>query len=197
MITPFRAFQVYMAIKFHFTTKSYDFFKFNGKTKGSNLDVFENRKDRFFFTKVSKIVKSEDDLVDFMVANTLDGRKFIGDYISEDGIESYNTYQKEKQSATYTIKGDIEKLFDSVENPAILFRYEKNGYPRIVEQYLSGDLSKFTLPALDNHIKFTEVFDQKYGDDVIWMKISMEIRKLKPFIEYNHIEIVKILKGYI
>ena len=44
MITGYEAFSVYSALKLHFTQKSYDYLKYNGK---SNISViaFENRKD--------------------------------------------------------------------------------------------------------------------------------------------------------
>ena len=65
MITGYEAFCLYQAIKLHFTTDYYDYFKYGGKSKIS-VDAFENRKDKFYFYKLSRRLQSKDDLVDFL-----------------------------------------------------------------------------------------------------------------------------------
>ena len=48
----FDAYQVYTAIKLHFSSSRYDYFKFDGKTKVS-IEKFLQRNDRYFFEKIS------------------------------------------------------------------------------------------------------------------------------------------------
>jgi len=43
-MTAFESYRVYSALKLHFTTDSYDYFKYNGKTKVTP-ENFEKRKD--------------------------------------------------------------------------------------------------------------------------------------------------------
>ena len=45
MISGYEAFGIYQALKLHFTTDSYNYFKYNGKSNIS-VTVFENRKDK-------------------------------------------------------------------------------------------------------------------------------------------------------
>ena len=52
-MTGYEAFGIYQALKLHFTTDSYDFFKYNGKTNVS-VNAFENRKDKYHFYKLSR-----------------------------------------------------------------------------------------------------------------------------------------------
>ena len=47
----FQAYKTYVAIKNHFTSKTYDFFKYNGRTKASR-STFEKRNDKYFFSKL-------------------------------------------------------------------------------------------------------------------------------------------------
>ena len=41
-MTAFESYKMYVALKLHFTTDSYDYFKFNGKTRVSETN-FEKR----------------------------------------------------------------------------------------------------------------------------------------------------------
>ena len=52
-MSPFEAYKLYTAIKNHFTTESYDYFKYNGKVRASE-HTFETRKDKYMFYKLSK-----------------------------------------------------------------------------------------------------------------------------------------------
>ena len=44
----FDVYKIYLAIKLHFTSESYDYFKHNGKTT-ARLATFTKRRDRYFF----------------------------------------------------------------------------------------------------------------------------------------------------
>ena len=54
----FELYSYYMAIKKHFTS-TYDFVKYGGKMR-LTVDGFENRKDKFFFYKLSKRKDAKD-----------------------------------------------------------------------------------------------------------------------------------------
>jgi hypothetical protein len=69
----FAIYMYYLALKRHFTT-DYDFFKYNGKVKSSQ-QAFENRKDKFFFYKLSK----RKDAKEFILANVIADRTHIMD----------------------------------------------------------------------------------------------------------------------
>src|SRR6056300_1924921 len=66
----------YLAMKRHFTS-NYDFKKYNGKVK-ANVMSFENRKDKFFFYKLSKKPEAKD----LILANMLvEPGMLIGDML--------------------------------------------------------------------------------------------------------------------
>jgi hypothetical protein len=48
----FDVYKVYLGVKLHFTTKTYDYIKYGGKVNAT-LDSFTKRKDRYFFHKLS------------------------------------------------------------------------------------------------------------------------------------------------
>ena len=49
---PFEVYQKYLALRTHFKSDSYDYFRYHGKLKG-NRDKFETRKDKYHFYTVS------------------------------------------------------------------------------------------------------------------------------------------------
>ena len=60
--TGFAAYALWNALKLHFTSDSYDYFKYNGKTSIS-VTSFENRKDKYHFYKLSRKFTNKDDFL--------------------------------------------------------------------------------------------------------------------------------------
>ena len=56
----YNAYKTYVALKNHFTSDSYDYFKYKGKARVKE-ETFLKRKDKFFFEKIEK--KYQEDLV--------------------------------------------------------------------------------------------------------------------------------------
>jgi hypothetical protein len=50
----YSAYTLFLAMKQHFTTSSYDYYRFNGKVRASQ-GSFEKRKDKYFFEKLGKV----------------------------------------------------------------------------------------------------------------------------------------------
>jgi hypothetical protein len=63
----FSAYVKYLAFKRHFTTDSYDYFKYNGKVRAS-IDSFQSRNDSFFFLKLAR----KDDYENIILANMIE-----------------------------------------------------------------------------------------------------------------------------
>ena len=48
----FDVYKTYLAVKLHFASDTYDYYKYDGKVN-AKLDTFTKRKDRYFFHKLS------------------------------------------------------------------------------------------------------------------------------------------------
>ena len=102
----FDAYKMYIALKLHFTTKSYNFLDYKGKTRAKR-STFENRNDRYFFKKLS----NRKDMQQFLVANFLTGNKWIGNLVNEEEAEKeYFKWKKRIESLSYTFTNDLDKL---------------------------------------------------------------------------------------
>ena len=60
---------MYLSLKLHFTTDTFDYFKYGNAAKASQQS-FDSRRDKFFFVKLSRTFK-EDELREFFVANMI------------------------------------------------------------------------------------------------------------------------------
>ena len=69
MVNGFDVYKIYLAVKLHFTTDSYDYHKYEGKVN-CKLETFTKNNARYFFHKLGTKY-SKDDILDFFVANFL------------------------------------------------------------------------------------------------------------------------------
>ena len=107
-MVPFDTYKTYLALKNHFTKDSYDYHKYQGKSRAS-LQSFYKRKDRYWFEKLSR-QKEDKEVVDFFVANfvscTDPQTVWIGELIKEGEIR-YKSWQKRIQSLSYLFKHEL------------------------------------------------------------------------------------------
>jgi len=95
----FEVYKIYLAVKLHFTSKDYDYHKYEGKVN-CKLETFTKRNDRYFFHKLSKQYE-QTDILDFFVANfATDSKGWVGNLLQRDGRDVYLDYKKRKEAFT-------------------------------------------------------------------------------------------------
>ena len=192
----YQTYCLFMAIKNHFTQKNYSFFKYKGKVRISK-DKFMMNKDRFKYSRLSKKYDAIE-MQDFILANILSGRKWIGEFMEDDAEQTYINYIKRSQSFTYTFKNDMDKIFSSISSPTKIFKEKNSTYPVLLELHMANDVNIESLCVLNSFIPFIHIFDKKLGeDDFIWSTIRNMIVKLTPFLTYDREKCKKILKDHI
>lgn len=189
--TGYAAFAMYNSLKLHFTSKSYDYFKYHGKTNVSSV-TFLKRKDKYTFYKLSRKY-SLDELRDFYVANFLEGDKWVGDML-KDGEEIYKKWQKTQQSLTYTFENDIIYLLSNGASPDEMLEVKPNGYPTLMRVTQLKQVSLETLVILNDIMNFFPMWNKKIDDDIIWPDFKMKCEKYTPFLNYDKVKFKEILK---
>ena len=189
----FAAFALWNALKLHFSSESYDYFKYNGKTNVSK-QTFSTRKDKYSFYKLSRKFGLTE-LRDYYVANLLvEDAKWVGDVTGPNGEENYRNWQKRQQSLTYTFESDIIKLLDRVDNPNELLVVKNNEFPKLMMHTNQGDISVETLIILDDLMNFFPMWEKEIYDDIVWPNFKMKCLKYKPFVHYDKEKFKQILK---
>jgi hypothetical protein len=192
-LTPYQTYCLYLAIKSHFTQKKYDYFKYSGAVRAT-VESFEKRRDKYHFGRLAKIY-DQNEMIDFLVANFIKNKKWIGELLEDDADDNYMSYLKRKQSFSYCFDNEVTKLFNSVSDPRELFICSSNTYPKILTEYLSGTISLETFVVLNQFICFFDRFDETLNkDDVIWSVIRLKATKLTSFLNYDKIKIKETIK---
>ena len=93
---------MYLSLKLHFTTDTFDYFKYGNAARASQQS-FDSRKDKFFFVKLSRTFK-EDELREFFVANMIVEDKVYPATLVREGAKNYKEYLKRKQSLAYNFQ---------------------------------------------------------------------------------------------
>jgi hypothetical protein len=188
MMEPFDAYKKYLALKHHFTSDSYDYFKYNGKVnvKSTSFDV---RKDKYMFYKLSK----KKDVEGYLIANMLnDGKTWIGDLLSSESEEIYINWLKRQESLSYVFQNDISKLDDDMN---MNFKSNNGEYPLALLLLLRKEICLETLIIIDNIISIFNHWNKSIQDTVVWPDIYRKCLKYKSFLKFDKKTYVNLLKS--
>jgi hypothetical protein len=186
-MTPFEAYQSYLAIKQHFTTQKYDAIKFKWKVRAT-ADSFNKRRDKFFFEKLAK----HEDPKQFLLANFVSNENVWVREIAytESAKRIYEDWQKKIQSLTYTIQNDLSKLDEEFDEN---FKVNDNQHPKLLKLYLGKDITLETVVVLVDLVGCLSMWNKKLANDPVWQNLSLKIRKYTPFLNYDKERIRKII----
>lgn len=187
----YAAFTMYNSLKLHFTSTSYDYFKYHGKTNVSTV-TFLKRKDKYQFYKLSRKYTIEE-LRDFYVANFLEGDSWVGDMV-RDGEVVYQKWQKIQQSLTYTFENDIIYLLSNGGSPDEMLEVKPNDYPILMRMTQLKQISMETLVILNDILNFFPMWTKKIDDDIVWPDFKMKVEKYTPFLNYDKKKFKEILR---
>lgn len=174
----------YQAVKLHFDSKTYDYFKYNGKTS-TTVAAFERRKDKYLFHKISRKIK-DDEMVPFLVSNFLLKQKTWTRELVEPA--AYDTYLKWKQtheSLTYSFDQDIQKILSEGSIDDMLSANKDKGYPRVFTMMNQSDITTETVVILNALTGCIAKWDKVYGDDFYYMGVSNTLKKYAPFLHLD------------
>lgn len=184
----FEAYKTYVAIKNHFSSKTYDFFKYGGRTKASR-STFEKRSDRYFFHKLSK----RKEVVNYLVANFAynDSSTWVGDFVNNEQSDRYYLRMvKIRESLSYIFSQDLDKLETSFDSN---FQVIEGQHPIILRKYLQKEINIETLIILDDMISFMRKWNRRIQDPVVWPQVYFKCKKYRPFFEYDKDKLKKIV----
>ena len=192
----FDVFKTYLAVKNHFTT-DYNYQRYGGRVT-AKLESFTKRPDRYFFHKLSKRY-NERDILDYFVANfAVDGNKWVGNLINNEGAENYTRYRKYKDAFEYHFRNDCVSISNDFARRGIRFDdgfFVHGGqHPRVLRLHIQRKIYIQTTIILDSILSFSKVWDKEISEKVVWPKISLTLAKLKPFVYYNQTQAKLIMK---
>lgn len=186
------AYKTYVALKNHFTSESYDYFRYNKKTNVS-FDSFQKRKDKIFFAKLGN--KKDAYLEDFLVSNFInDTKTWIGELLSDDCENTYKQWKRKQESLTYIFSTEIDFLDNYDKNTFDqLFDVQSGEHPKIIKMYLRKEISIETLVIMNSIFNFTKKYDRMIFDP-LYKEISKLCKKYQPFLKYDSVKMKSVIK---
>ena len=176
-MTEFDAYRQFLALKLHFTSTSYDYFKYNGKHNAS-MESFDKRTDKRFF---KRLVRKNINIVEYYVANLVDGKEWISQF--DDKI--WKEWVSRNQSIEYNFINDAEKLLTNVSEFDIIFKCDKGNHPKLIRAYLGKKISLETMVILEKLLHYRQRFDKEIDETYIWPNVSRLIEKYEPFVRVD------------
>lgn len=192
-MTGFETYELFQALKRHFSQESFDFFKYNGRINTSK-EAFENRKDKWHFYKLSRKFTVREELIDFLVANFLEDENFwINNLLQEEADTRYIEYKKVMQSLSYTFENECKELFENSKDPNELLK-TTGDYPVLLTKAFRKEVSIQTLVLLNNIIGFVPNWSKKIQDTIRWPNYRLKMMKIASFLPQDSVRYKLILK---
>ena len=184
-------YKMYLSLKLHFTTDTFDYFKYGNAAKASQQS-FDSRRDKFFFVKLSRTFK-EDELREFFVANMIVEDKVYPATLVREGAKNYKEYLKRKQSLSYNFKEDVITLHDMSQRFDNLFIID-GVHPPLLKAHLGGKITLETLAIFNKIFQFVGNFDKVIKEDIVWKPLRNRVVKYEPFIHIDKGKYKSIIK---
>jgi len=173
----------YQAIKLHFSSESYNFFHYDGKTRVS-IDAFQKRRDKFLFHRLARKYRDEE-MVPFLVANFVNSDdNWTKSLLEEEAEETYRDWKRRTDSMTKIYTEDLQKIATK-DNFNDLFKVEEGQHPKLLVLFMQKEVTMETMVILNNIFDFIKIWDKKISDDFIYPKVSRKIRKYGAFLNVN------------
>ena len=194
--TGFQSYRLYNSLHLHFTSKSYDFVKYHGKSNVS-VDAFDRRKDKYQFHKLARKYSLEE-IKNFFIANLLDKPdRWPGELLQPECDDTYRKWCKVNQSLSYVFQNDVEKLFSDVVDPNDLLVVESGEYPILLVETMHGSIALETLVILNDLMGFFPMWKEKIKDEYVWPILCRKVERYTPLLVYDRKKMVNILREQI
>tara|TARA_B100001105_G_C22338922_1_gene420330 strand:- start:177 stop:794 length:618 start_codon:yes stop_codon:yes gene_type:complete len=175
------AYTLYLGIKLHFYSESYDFIKYNGKVK-SDINSFIKRKDKYHFAKLFRTHKQE--LQDFYIANLSQKDSWAGDLLDNSSVKIYKEWKNRKQKLTYLFDTEVSDLLRK-QNIRKVLEVKNGQHPILLKRYLAKKVSLETLCIMDEIIGFTKDWNKLIQEKIVYPEVHNKINKYKPFVTHT------------
>lgn len=184
----FEVYSTYVALKTHFSRKTYDYFKYNGAVKVS-VEKYNTRSDKYFFEKLANKYKKEE-VIEYFVSNFLVNSNF---HIIQMNDKNYLEWQRKIQSFSYLFSTDVDTILDRCTTINECMQCKNYNHSEVLKLFLGGRLMMETLIMLNRLTGFIDRYDSMLSEDVIWKQLSFTLKKYDPFIQGSPDQVKEII----
>ena len=184
----FEVYSTYVALKTHFSRKTYDYFKYNGTVKVS-IEKYNKRPDKYFFEKIAKKYNKEE-VIQYFVSNFLVNSNF---HIIQMNDKNYLEWQRKMQSFSYLFSTDVDTILERCTSINECMQCNNSNHSQVLKLFLGGSLMMETLIMLNRLTGFIDRYDDLLNEDPIWKQLSFTLKKYDPFIQGSSKQVKQII----
>lgn len=183
----FEVYKEYIALKKHFNSFTYDYFKYSGKLKYS-VKSFEKRNDKYYF----KLLSKTKDPKSIILSNLLYSDKWIGEIcLNEESQAIYSKWMKINQSLSYIFESELSQIKNLKDSIQI-----NGSHPELLKKYFRNEIHLETLIILIDLCRCYSYWNNALKNDILWKEISLKIVKYKPFLSYDRQKMKLLTKNH-
>lgn len=179
-MTTLEAYQMYLALRLHFSNPKYDITKTKGRVRISPNQLDNKPRLKQALDKMS-VRFPRKKFIDFMVASFIRGENPI---FSPRAEENYVEYVRFHESAVYLYKRDLSHLSNHVDTLADAWQSSGN-HPVLLKEHLGKRIHLETLIILDRLFNFVPMLNTTLAGDPVWMPLADTMYKYSPFIKVD------------
>lgn len=178
-MTPLQLYYYYYALKRHFTTTHYDYFKYKGRLR---LNDFNKVKEKIFFEVLSRNYKAKE----IIFSNILNNPKiYIAKLINNEETEKiFHEWDKINSSPLYYFKEDIKNFDGNFRNNFVI---GDDNTPLIFKLLKNKKITLETFVIVDKMINFINVLNKKTNNKE-WGCAAFKAKKYEPFLEIDDLK---------
>ena len=178
MMPPIDVYLMYCAMKAHFGKTNYNFIKYGGKSRVPRNSFFK-RKDRYFFVKLSKKYKTENEIRNYFIANFMMEQR---GYVANFNDENYEKWQNRQNNFHDIFTNEIQPMIQDFNS---LFEIKKSEHPKLMKEYLGKRISLETLIILDELVEYSKKWNEHLKDDLLWPDLKKLMNNYKWFLTFD------------
>ena len=178
MMQPIDVYLMYCAMKAHFGKTDYNFIKYGGKSRVPRNSFFK-RKDRYFFVKLSKKYKTENEIRNYFIANFMMEQR---GYVANFNDENYEKWQNRQNNFHDIFTNEIQPMIQDFNS---LFEIKKSEHPKLMKEYLGKRISLETLIILDELVEYSKKWNEHLKDDILWPDLKKLMNNYKWFLTFD------------
>lgn len=190
-LSPYEVYQIYLALKQHFSKENYDFIQYNGKVR-TTVTAYNKRNDRYFFEKLSRKYNKQE-VIEYFVSSFINAHDpsslWIGD-LRQKGDECYLKWQARVQSLPYKFQEELNAITANTHLYECI-KFDDNKHPLIIKSFLRDELGLETLFILDDILHFMRESDY----DPVLKTVNFKIKKYKSFFSYDKDYFVNLIRS--
>lgn len=171
-IEGFQIYQIYTGLKQHFYTKSYDYWKYNKKTR-LNKNTFEKRNDRNFFYVMNNFFNTRKELEEYFISGFKHENYYISEFVRNKGMMI--EYLKEHSMIINSLKNAIIKDLNKIETKDYIISGE------IFKDCMRDDINLETMCFFDIFFALFTYYD-KYFNNIQYQDKKIFLKKYNSYL---------------